>query len=136
MITASQRESINRIKDWLCDVKGLDKSSDSVRLKFIWAGLVKEFCPKITYVEMAELAGVEHHSIPLEWVQAWYRLPFTTRHAWLEFFMGSDHKMFLMTVLASDPIFKYVKPTIKKTQTASMTRRRTESNETSLPLTD
>lgn len=97
---------ISVVNEWIGNPKDFGKSPDAMRLKFIWAGLIKEFIPDVSYTRLAEEAGSPSHASPHDWVRGWYNLPWITRHAWLEFFMTSDNKKMLMKHLAKDPAFQ------------------------------
>ena len=85
-----------------------------MRLRFIWVGLIKEFAPEIPFTELAEIAKCKSHATSHEWHLGWRALPWTTRHAWLEFISGSDYKKTLMMYLAKDSAFRELEPPMSR----------------------
>lgn len=97
------------VNTWLGNPADWNKNPDHTRLKMIWAGVIKEYNPDVSLPELAKASGVKSHSTPMEWLEGWNKLPWTTRHAWLEFFMGTNPKRLYTIALSKDPVFKYVK---------------------------
>ena len=99
---------IKEVNAWLGNPKDWSNSQDDTRLKMIWAGVIKEYIPEITSPELAKASGAKSHAAPLDWIKGWQSLPWTTRHAWLAFFMGTHPDKLYAVALAADPAFKHV----------------------------
>lgn len=106
-----KQEIVDAVTRWTCDPTDMDKSMNErdLRLKAIWAGLIKEFLPEMQLIELAGYAGQKSHSTVHGWLERWKAMPWTTRYSWLEFMMGSDNKKMLMVHLANDPAFRHQK---------------------------
>ena len=66
---------------------------------------MSEFYPDLGRHDLSDFGLSKNVSDFFYWKKSWKTLPVTTRHAWIEFFMQSDHKRTLMSYLARDPVF-------------------------------
>jgi hypothetical protein len=82
------------------------RTEDMARQKFVWAGIILEFVPDMTQMELAKIAKVKTHTTIEDWYKGWRSLPVQVRHSWIEFFMGSGHKRAMMLMLGRDPLFQ------------------------------
>jgi len=68
-----------RPEDWS------DRSSESVRSKMVWYGVMRDACPEMTLKDLMVEGGDGDtaHSSALMHVQAWGRMPWKDRFGWL-----------------------------------------------------